>query len=472
MKHKILLSVTILFTMFFLISSVNAGDIDIITPEKTITAYAGRTNQLQILIKNNRNVRDTFYFSAWPTYWISFNKYFLSLGAGEVANITLTLEPPRDAELGTIIYSFTVKSVDYNISSSKDLYFMILRTTNVFFSELKINKQLFKPGGTVKIEPVITNIDKKETLNVYLTTRVLKDNKIVQNFEDPISVKPQSTETLSYDFNLRITNPPGEYDVEAVLKNTLNKIIDEESTTFNVEAIHKMDEEKKTENSILYSTVTISITNNGNAVESDFYVTESLPMISKNFFYPEIEPTLEEEKENRIIYKWSIRELKPTETRVITYQLRFTNVVLISCLLIIIVVWVVWLFFRPTIRKSYMGILARENEISISLSMKNKSRKTLNNVKVVDTVPPLAKVVKKFDTLAPRIKTKETGTELTWKIKQLKPKEERVLTYKIKPVIDVIGKFKLPKAHLIYKAKKGKRRRVLSKTMTIKGKVK
>ncbi len=106
MKHKLLFSVTILFTMFLFLSSVRAEDIEIITPEKTITAYAGRTNQLQMLVKNNRNVRDTFYFSAWPTYWISLEKYFISLGAGEIANITLTLEPPRDAELGTMIYSF------------------------------------------------------------------------------------------------------------------------------------------------------------------------------------------------------------------------------------------------------------------------------------------------------------------------------------------------------------------------------
>ncbi len=302
--------------------------------------------------------------------------------------------------------------------------------------------------------------------------KILKDNKIVQKFEDTLSMKPQSTETLSHDFDLKITNPSGEYEVEVVLKNKLNKILDEQSITFNVEAIHEIDEEKKIENSILYSTVTITITNNGNVVESDFYVTESLPIISKNFFYPEIEPTYEEEKDNRIVYKWLIRDLKPTERRVITYQLRFTNVVLISCLLIIVVVWVVWLFFRPTIRKSYMGLLARANEISISLYLKNKSRKTLHNITVVDSVPPLAAVVKKFDTLVPKIKTKATGTELTWKIKELKPKEERVLTYKIKPVIDIIGKLKLPKAHLIYKTKKGKRRRVLSKTMTIMGKVK
>jgi hypothetical protein len=472
MKEKLPFFISIILIMFFFLNSVYAEDIEIIVPEKTITTYAGRTNRLEVLVKNNRDVRDTFYFSIWPTYWISLGKYFTSLNAGEITNLSLSIEPPRDVQLGTIIFTLIVRSVDYNVSASEEIYFDIVRTSNVFLTDLKINKQSFKPGETVNIQPTITNIDKKETTDVFLTMKILKDNKIVQTFEDTLSVVPQTTETLSHNYNLKITNPPGGYEVEAVLKNKLNKILDKDSITFNIETLHKIDEEKKTENSILFSTVTIKILNNGNVVESNLEVTESLPLISKYFFYPEIEPVSEEEKENRIVYKWLIHDLKPDEIKAITYQLRFTNVVLISCLLIIVVVWVVWLFFRPTIRKTYMGLLARENQISISLHLKNKSRKLLKNVQIVDFVPPLAAVVKKFDTLEPNIKTKTTGTELTWKIKELKPKEERVLTYKIKPVIDIIGKLRLPKAHLIYKTKKGKRRRVLSKTMTMMGKVK
>ena len=79
----------------------------------------------------------------------------------------------------------------------------------------------------------------------------------------------------------------------------------------------------------------------------------------------------------------------------------------------------------------------------------------MSNLVVRDFVPAIATVVKKFDTLAPKIKRKAMGTELTWRIKQLKPKEERILTYRIKPVIEFIGKLKLPKAYLIYKTKSG-----------------
>ncbi len=119
-----------------------------------------------------------------------------------------------------------------------------------------------------------------------------------------------------------------------------------------------------------------------------------------------------------------------------------------------------------------MGLLAGGKEITISLNLRNRSRKVIRDIVVRDHVSPLAAVVKKFDTLVPNINRKVTGTELTWKIKELKPKEERVLTYKIRPSVDILGQLRLPKAHALFKTKKGKRSRVLSKTVSIMGKVK
>jgi len=472
MNTKFIITVSSLFIILLLIDSVHAQNVEIISPEKTIILYTGKSNSLEILVRNKGEKRDTFYFSVWPTYWINLEKYWMTLRPDEVGNTSIVIEPPIDAEEGMVVYTITARSIDYNVSSSREINFKILRTTSVFLSEVKINKQIFRPGETVTIKPVITNINRKESAEVFVTTKILRDNSIVKKFEDGFSISPASVETLTNSFGLDIRNIAGEYEVYVALKNELNKVLDEKTINFEIETIHKVDEEKKTVNSVLYSIVTIKITNNGNVVESDFYVTESLPLISKNFFYPEIEPIQQEEKGNRIVYTWLIKKLAPTESITITYQLRFTNLVLVSCLLIIIIVWVVWLFFRPQLRKSYMGLLAEGREITISLNLKNRQRKVIKDIIVHDSVPPLAAVVKKFDTLVPSLKRKVSGTELTWKIKELRAKEERVLTYRIKPTIDILGKLKLPKAHVIYKTKKGKKRRILSKTVSIMGKVK
>lgn len=469
MNNKFIVSVSTLIFLMFLQGLVCAQEIEIIAPEKPTTVYAGETNILEILVKNNRDIKDTFYFSVWPTYWIEIKKYWVILDPNEIATVTINIEPPRDAKEGTHELIFTAKSG--NISISNNIYFSIKRPTHIFVTEIKINKQTLKPDDTLLIQPILTNIDKKQIMDVFVTTKILKDDLLVKKFDDTVTIRPESTHTLSYVFNIKNTLSPGDYEINTVIRNKLNKILDERTIDFKIEPVHRIDEEKKSENTILYSTVIIKVTNNGNVVES-FYVTESLPIISKNFFYPEVEPVSEEEKDNRIIYKWLIQDFMPDETIIIRYQLRFTNVVLVSCILIIAIVWVVWLFYKPLLRKKYIGLLGLGRELTISLHVKNRGRKPLNNIAVTDFVPPLAKVVKKFDTLVPSIKRRATGTELTWKIKQLNPKEERVLTYRVKPVIDIVGKLKLPKAHMIYKTKKGKRRKVLSKTITIMGKVK
>jgi len=472
MKIKFITPILFIISFFLLFGSSFAAEMGIISPEQTVTIYAGQNNFLGILIKNNLGVTDTFYITAWPSYWISFPKYWTTLSPGEVENVTLILDPPKDAEEGTIIYTIKITWIDSNVTESKRIFFDIVRPTNVFISDVQLNKQTFKPGETLNIKPIITSIDKKNTNNVYVNTKILKDENIIQKFEDVISIQPLSTETLSNDFNIKITNPPGDYLVNVVLTNQLNKILDEKTITFNILPIEKIDQVKKTENHFLYSNVEITITNNGNSKETNFYVTESLPLMSKNFFYPEIEPASKEEKENRVVYSWLIHELSPADSITIKYQLRFYNVVLISCVLVIAIVWIIWLFFRPTLKKSYTGLLTRDSEIKMSLYLKNKGRSILKNITVVDFVPPIAAVIKKFDTIEPKTKRKTNGTELIWKINQLKPGEERILTYRIKPIIEVIGELKLPKAYITYSTKKGKQKRVVSKTITVTGKVK
>ena len=472
MKIKFIIPIYFFLTSILLFTSSFAAEMGIVSPEQTVTAYAGQNNFLGILVKNNLGVTDTFYITAWPSYWISFPRYWTTLNPGETTNVTLILDPPKDAEEGIITYSIIITWINSNVTESKKIFFDIVRPTNVYISDVQINKQTFKPGETLNIKSIITSIDNKNTNTVYVNTKILKDEKIVQKFEDTISIPPLNTEILSHNLNIEITYSPGDYLFDVILTNYLNKVLDEKTVTFNILPIHKLDQVKKTENHFLYSDVEIAITNNGNTKENNFYVTESLPLMSKNFFYPEIEPASKEEKENRVVYSWLVHELSPTDSITIKYQLRFYNVVLISCILVITVIWIVWLFFRPTLKKSYTGLLARDSEITMTIYLKNKGRKILKDITVVDFVPPIAAVVKKFDTLEPNIRRKTTGTELAWKIKQLKPKEERILTYRIKPVIEIIGDLKLPKAYITYSTKIGKQRRVLSKTITVTGKVK
>lgn len=464
-----------LFILIFILltlTSVNASGIEIIAPGKATTVFAGQSTEIQILIKNTGSTTDIFYYSIWPTYWVSLSKNWDSLDAGEVTSLFMTIETPKDLEEGIIVFKFNVMSVDANYSESKEIYFDLNRLTNVYVSDLIIDKQSLNPGETLTIQPVINSIEKAYPVDILVTTKIMKENSVIQIFDDLIKIKPKSSEKLSDSFNIKMSYAPGNYKVISILKDKFNKTLDEKTINFEIKPFHKVDKYKETKNNLLYSSITIIVTNNGNTPEQNVYVSESLPEISSKFFYPEIEPASEEIKDNRVVFQWVINELNPGETQTITYQLRFTNVVIISIILLGAIVWIIWLLFRPKLTKDYIGLFGKDEEMTISLQVKNKGRRVIDKVMVKDFVPAVAQVVAKFDTLTPVLKRKASGTELTWIVKQLKPKDERIITYKIKPVIDVVGEFKLPKAHLMYETKKGRKYRILSKTITVTGKIK
>lgn len=467
MNKKIILFAIV----FFLCSTSIAKSVEIIVPETSVTVYAGQSNELEIPVKNDGDSTDTFYFSIWPTEWVAIDKYWVALKAGETGEISFTLTPPVDAEEETITFTITVTSVSTKESYTEQVYLDVKRKTRVFISELKLNKQSLKPGDTLIIQPIITNLDKKETHEVYVTTKILKDGLIVQKFEDSVSIEPESKKTLTNSFEVRITNLFGSYEIIVTIRDSLNEFVDESKSSFKIKRVYDVFEEKSVKYGFLCSVIEVKITNRGNVPRSGFSVTESVPMISKYFFYPEVEPTYETKKDNRIVYGWSV-EVDPGETKAIKYQFRFINIALSSGIVIVAIIIIFWFMFKPTLSKSYRGILAGQNEIKVLLSIKNKTRKQLNNVIVTDFVPPIARVIREFQTLVPEITRKQTGTGLKWKISKLKPIEERIITYKIKPVIEITGELKLPKSHFTYETRKGKKKMVASKSILIKAKVK
>jgi len=101
------------------------------------------------------------------------------------------------------------------------------------------------------------------------------------------------------------------------------------------------------------------------------------------------------------------------------------------------------------VKKTVIGSLSvtKGNEVSISLSIKNR-RRQMSKVIVRDVVPHYFSVISSFATVKPLIRKIAEGTELIWRIGDMKAHEERVLQYKIKAIKDFVGKVRLPSAHM------------------------
>ncbi len=443
LKVKFLL---LLFLLTF--STVYAIKIEFVDYPETV--YTLEKSVVKFKITNDGQQKDTFYIGVWPSSWISLEKYFVVLNPGQSEMVQFTIEPPIDANIGNVVFSVAAKSTDTGQSGSQDVILNVRRRTGTYISDLKLNQDVVQPKETLVIQPFLVNLDKTQSKQVIVKTKILKDDKLVKMFEEQVLLQPASTKTLSIPFEIKNDYDPGTYGIQVFMSDNFGSPIHSKSTNFLIKRYSDYERDKKIERSLLETRFLINITNRGNYPQS-FVVTEIMPKISKYFFYPEIEPSKEEEKENRVIYTWIINDVAPNQSVLIKYSLRFGNAAFATFLILLIIIFILSLLHKPTLLKKYSDFSDLEKGNLITLHIKNNSIREIHNVIVKDTVPSVFAVVKDFDTLKPEVKVTQIGTTLIWRIDKLKPKEDRVLTYRIKPTINVEGKIKLPKAYFSYK---------------------
>ncbi len=89
-------------------------------------------------------------------------------------------------------------------------------------------------------------------------------------------------------------------------------------------------------------------------------------------------------------------------------------------------------------------------ELKVVIELVNRSGKIVRNVRIMDLAPKLADVEKEFKEtiLAPSkiVPHENTGTLVRWDIDMMEPREHRILTYKIRTRLQVLGGMTLPVA--------------------------
>jgi hypothetical protein len=481
MKLKALLFSSLLIFLVFN-GCFAAEEVSLSLSTKILTVYTGETKSVDITIKNNQAVKDSFSISIFPPYRYgiipSLERYSLTLEPGESKTVKIYFEIPECAEETSISFALTVKSTkNENVSDSENLILETIRKFGVCIHEVKLNKQALEPGESLILDVSLKNPSENPSQPVSLHISLLLDKEIVGKFDDYIeTIEGKSSKTISHIFPIGKYQAPGSYDVEILLKDKYGTIVSQKKLQFKVltinasERLNYLPLTKTTKYGILVQTIEITVKNEGNVPTGSLYISEAIPTFMKVFFFPKKEPMMEEPKDNRIIYTWAVPSLNPGESYTITYEISTWNAVLIAVVLVVIIAYAFVSIFSVSIEKKHkaIGPITKEREITIMLEVKNRSRNEIRDVIVRDFVPGIATVIEKFDTLRPTLRKIANGTELVWKINSLAPGDERILTYRIKPIVDIVGTLKLPKAYLKFMDKKKEIKKILSKSAYIK----
>jgi hypothetical protein len=474
--------VILIILSFFLISpAALAQKVEIITSATNVIVYTNEVQTIDVTIKNMQTESDIFSLSVSPSPIPGVNanleKYAVEINANSTTTVKLYFSAAIDAPELISAFTITARSItNEDVTSSKSVYLRVIRKTDVYISDLKLSKYALNPEETLTIDVQLTSVSEKPSGLYTLQTIIKKDDSIVQRFDETVvGLGPKLSKTVSNSYFVKKYETPGTYAVDAILKDSLNNMVSAMSSKFKVNEVSKLPTEytaKTTDIGFLSVTTTIMIKNEGNVPTPTFYVTESIPTFAEKLFVPEIEPTSSKKSDNRIVYSWLVPSLQPGQQVTIRYKFSLLAVWLAILAIIAIVYLAYRLTFAPTIVKKHRhkGEITRDKEILISLDVRNRTIREIKDVIVKDRVPSIAKVVDKFDTLKPKIKVTDAGTELYWKFDSLKPREERILTYRIKPVVDVMGALKLPHAVIRYTDQKKEKKVVSSKSLIIKPK--
>lgn len=451
-------SISLLVTLFaffvFVASPVLAYPLEIEILNNNQEAVIGSLATFDIVLTNNRNIVDPVRISVKDTYygWLQNTYTLLNLNPDSSETIEIGIAPTGDKE-GLFGFDIAMWSYDKPWIKVEDTIYINVK--------LKFDiEDLYaeKTGDDLNIYLVLDSSDERDT-DVSIRVRDPSGN-VIETFAESLTFQGLKTVEKTLQISEFLA---GEYTIEASVEGTDLT----ETTTFEIEPVHAVAETVKRISTPLYEDVVITIENNGNLIERDYKTYQVLP--NNDWITGMVtEPVGCEAEGEEKVCGYVVQELMPGASAMITYRLNYWVIYSEYAIIVLIIIAIITFSFIRVTSPSIVKRHARKSEgkHSIILEIKNPFRHHLNNVIVRDWISPLAKVLhEEFEMLVPVIRRSDAGTEMIWKLGDMRPKETRIITYKIKTLVQ--GSLKMPRAYIRFNNKKGNKTRVFSKHLIV-----
>jgi len=445
---------TFLAFIAFLMVPVLADPLEIEILNNNQEVYIGSRATYNIELTNNRNVpEDVQVFIRDSNYgWIQNTYTLLKLEPESSKIINLTFSPTGENE-GLFAFDISIQSYDIPWMGAEDTIYLNVKLRfdieDLYTEIANDNLNIYFVLESTEERTIDAVLDVKES-----------SGRVVKTFSEHLTIK--GMETIKKSIPL-LDFLAGKYSIEAGVAGTKLKM----TTEFEIEPVHDIVEVVKRISTPLYEDVIITIENRGNVIEKEYKTTQTLPnndLITGMVTEP---IRCDVEGENKVC-SYVVQGLAPGSSAIITYRLNYWVIYGGYAIIVLVILAIITFSFirvtNPTISKRHAR--KGEDKHSIILEVKNPFMHHLRNVIVRDWVSPLARVLhEEFEMLMPVIRRSEAGTELIWKLGDMKPKETRIITYKIKTL--VLGSLRMPRAYMRFTSDKGKKTRIFTKHLIV-----
>jgi hypothetical protein len=264
-----------------------------------------------------------------------------------------------------------------------------------------------------------------------------------------VPLGPNEEKLVEISKRLDVTTPPQQDRLVAAVFKDKRLIVSPIVKEFEVVEYVTQDEIPK-EQSFLKIRKGLKVTSN-NPDYKGIVKIETAPIKSLLLTTSPRAETLKENNKQYLV--WQV-ELKKDKTMTVYVIENYRPIVVIIGLVIAAIV-LYFLFRSPiVVRKGVANVSMSEGGVSeakIVVRVKNRSANQINNIEVIDHLPHIAHVEKELSigSMQPHavLQHPKRGLMIKWSIETLEPGDERVLSYRMKSRLSILGEFHLPAAN-------------------------
>jgi len=456
---KKLILLTLIFSLY--ISIANAASFDASASPINTRIIIDEFATFELTVKNNLDRYDEYriYTLDFPTWDVRtepiVNPITLELEPGEEGSVELVVDPLKIRDIGTYQISVNVRSKLTNNLIAVPLKVTILSTEPLiqgYVPTVVTGVEIPKKIDPRKEIPIKISLNNQNVIDYPDLVIKLKSNLIKDTINTQLG--PKERKTLSLTANIDpLTFPQEDNLIVSVFKgdrSIINPIVRK------IEIVEYTEKELVSEEKIFLSTRrNYNFVSNNNEYEGTFRIETSLLGSIFSSTNPKANTITEDGK------RYFVFDIKLENNNMqVTITKNFIPLFVVILLLIVAVISYYVLRSPLLMIKEASNIVKSEggiSEMTVILHIKNRSKSKIMEIKITDYIPALVTVGHdvSIGSLQPTkiLKHEKKGTTLVkWIVDNLDVSEERVLSYRIKSKLSILGSFSLPSAAAVFKS--------------------
>jgi len=469
MRQRVVVIIILIMLSLLWVQLVSAATpYEIFVEDVTTSIFPGAAATFSLSILNNLEIEDEYSMQleglSWNVQSDPLADYLsgIKLDSKSSHSTVLKLAPIETLEFG--IYRLELKITSKNSKLTKSVFLNV----NVKNPQPPIREYFAVVSRLVEVpplidprEPVVIKINLENRNPKNITSLQIKLSSNLINAEQATNLGPLKKRAVQFDIELDPLTPPQEDILKVTLivdNNVLEPEIREPITI--IEYSNVVEKIESPVSGFLSNTQSYTFTNKGNINAK--HTTEKRVGFFAQLFTSTTPKAYKISKSEGNYLAWDI-ELGPNESKTISKTASYLPLFILG-LIIIIIIAAYFIFRSPMALSKDATIIATKqggiSQLKIVIHLKNRTPKNFEDVTVIDKVPNIVEIEKhpEHGAIQPTriLRSTKEGSIIKYELGTLERFEERIVTYRVKSKLTIIGGMNLPNAMVKFSTKNGK----------------